>query len=139
MSLGNLLKAVAVVYVLMSLGASPARAEVWMNVDCNCDPKTQSVSVSGLLADGSTVFGCPCLQYHTLGRLASMEFRFRCKHPNASPEHDTWFARVTQRDKPTTCTSVFDTYGTDYLSKSCTNWSTLSTDTVGLGIICQPK
>lgn len=117
---------------------APLRAATYLDVDCSCDPKTQSNWVNGLEDDdGNTAYGCICGQSYTLGKLATKEFRFHCRHENANPE--AGFVSVADRDKPTTCTIDVILPGTKTISKSCTNWSTLSTDSVKLDTLCVAK
>lgn len=134
------------IVVLLSASAAPAGAATYYNVDCYCAPTADAKELPDLSADQdhlnySAETGCICGENYTLGKLGTKEFRFRCKHDNARelPVYQNAF----DRDKPTTCT-VSGTpsipYSNDeYGTMSCTNWSTLSTDTINLQTVCTAR
>lgn len=122
--------------LLLGAGVLTARAEIYLNVDCYCDPKNNAASIPG--PDEKTVVGCICSESYTLPKLGTKDFRFHCKNANANvlPQYEV----VADRDKPTTCTiEVEAAFAHDYVSKSCTNWSALSTDTVKLQTVCTAR
>jgi len=120
--------------------AAPAQGGTYLNVDCYCNPKTEGNTLKW--PDGSTHYGCVCIQNYTLGKSSTKEFRFRCKSANAwNLGQDE---RVADLDGATTCTSPIDlekanAFGVDYGAQSCTNWSSLSTDTLTLQVFCPLK
>ena len=113
--------------LFLALSSAPVMATTYKNVDCYCDPASQ--------VDGSNQLGinyCACEQDYTLGELATKEFRFRCKNANASMYGMDVY--IDGLRSATTCTISLTV--TDYISKSCTNWSLTHTDTVELKTHC---
>lgn len=122
---------------ILSLAAwsAPAGAATFHNVDCSCDPATDTRPIH-LIDNGlaRTVRGCACQEEYTLGKFETKEFRFRCKSPNAV-SLPSLYPLIGAKNTSTTCTIPFPGVGS-YTSQSCTNWSPLSTDTIELGTIC---
>ena len=116
--------------LLVALTSATAMASTYYNVDCYCDPATQ---VDGTDAGGNNY--CVCEQDYTLGKLATKEFRFRCKSDNSWPNYME--VNIDGLRAETTCTISVEV--TDYISKSCTNWSMTHTDTIQLKTQCSLK
>ena len=75
---------------------------------------------------------CTCRYDYNLKSSATKEFRVTCKHGKYTD------IGVADRRKDTTCTAHFMTksFGGDYTSKSCTNWSPTANDHVTVKAIC---
>lgn len=75
---------------------------------------------------------CTCRYDYNLKSSATKEFRVTCKHGKYTD------IGVADRRKDTTCTTHFMTasFGGDYTSKSCTNWSPTANDHVTVKAIC---
>lgn len=113
--------------LLLALTSATGMASTYKNVDCYCDPASQ---VDGTDARGTNY--CVCEQDYTLGKLATKEFRFRCKSDNSG---GILAAYIDGLRSSTTCTIGW-TELIDYISKSCTNWSMTHTDTIQLKTQC---
>jgi len=120
---------VVLTVLLLALTSATGMASTYTNVDCYCDPASQ---VNGTDAGGNNY--CSCEQDYTLGKLATKEFRFRCKSDN-SGDMD---ASIGGLRSSTTCTMGWTQF-IDYISKSCTNWSMTHSDTIQLTTHCSLK
>lgn len=125
------------VSLLLATFAAPVHAGTYRNVDCDCDPVTEGREIPKIDDESHYSFdakhGCICSESYTFYTLETKEFRFRCKHTDTA-----WpipfYQNVFDRDKPMTCTISYEALS--YGSVSCTNWSTLSKDTVKLQTLC---
>ena len=111
----------------MLVGITPAKAATYVAYNCGCDPNASSGT--GIVEPHQ----CKCDNDYTLGKLGTKEFRVSCTNGNAVAVRTELC--VTGRGKNTTCTIELDGWTSD-VSKSCTNWSLLNTDTVTVTTYC---
>ncbi|MFN3231549.1 MAG: hypothetical protein ACE363_05245 [Alphaproteobacteria bacterium] len=115
----------AVSFLGIGFAAGPASAGT-VNIDCYCDPATDTVLVNG------TEKWCRCDETQGLSGWATNEFRRRCK---ISGTHVNWPDQAEREGDPilvnsipkgVTCTySTFWNNGSDYyVFNDCTNWNT---------------
>ncbi len=107
-----------------------ALAKSYRNVDCYCDPSTSNKTD---MYRNKTYKVCKCSDTYKLGKFATKEFRFRCKHKKAL---DYELAGIGGKGGDTTCTVTFKAI--EYKSKSCTNWS-FTKDNIKLETTCFNK
>ena len=111
----------------LCVSMQPAAAASYEEYHCKClPPKDES---------------CSCSFSHTLGALATKEFRGYCD--KLDDDHDFPGISVSNRDKNTTCTiplGIMPRFNShQYGSISCTNWSLFSKDSVSIKVVCTNK
>jgi hypothetical protein len=107
----------------IALNPEAATASTYKSYHCHCVPTEASF--------------CTCeAQSYTLCAFCAREFRGYCDEiPYGTGRKDI---TVSGRNKNTTCTVAANLIA-DYVTKSCTNWSVTTKDTVSVQVLCRDQ